>query len=79
MKERKGIVQISPELIIYGMKFPEHWILESIHMNKGDGYAVAVISGVGEEFPEVPERSKPKLCKIIVHKENSYYEVKVIK
>ena len=73
---KKGIVKIDPELLTSGFRLPSHWRLESIHMESGDYYAVAVISG--EEFPEVPEGSEPKYCKIIVHKETIQFEIKEV-
>ena len=72
---RKGIVKISPELLISGLTFPFYWVLLSIQMNEGDRAATAVISG--PEFPEVPDGGEPKECKIIVHKQQEFtFEVK---
>jgi len=73
---RKGIVRISPTLLVNGFILPNHWHLESIHMNPGDNYAVAVISG--NEFPEVVPGGDLKECKVIVHKENITFEIKEI-
>jgi hypothetical protein len=71
---KKGMVRISPRLLTDGFILPSHWHLESIHMDSGDYYAVAIISG--PEFPEVPDGSAPKHCEIIVHKETLHFEVK---
>lgn len=74
---KAGTVKISPELLMGHNEFSKHWKLESIHMNPGDRWAVAVISGY--DFPEIPENGIPKECQIVCHVERINYEVKEIK
>lgn len=75
---RKGIVRMSTEFLIGGLKLPSQWELLSIHMDEGDRDAKAVISG--PEFPEVTCGEEPKECRVIVHKCDEFtFEVEEIK
>jgi len=70
---RKGIVYISRDLLLRGLKIPDHWHVECIHMNEGSTYAIAIISG--NEFPEVPVGESPKECRIRITTHEDTYEV----
>ena len=73
---KKGLVEISPDLIKDALKFPPDWQFEDIRMIVKYGnipVIVAVISG--SDFPE-EENGKIKKCEIICHKEYVRFEVK---
>jgi len=57
-----------------GLNLPDHWTLESIHMNEASDYAEAVISG--HEFPDDADGIKE--CKIIVHVERMRFQVEAV-
>jgi hypothetical protein len=73
----KGIVKITPKLLLSGLgSVPADWEIESIHMNPGDEYATAVITGF--DFPEVHEDWHVRECRIIVHTGHTTFEVQEI-
>jgi len=73
---KKGTVQISPELLMRSKDMSELGYIESIHMDKGDDYAIAVI--VGYQFPTINNGEDPPLCRVICHQERLRFEVEEV-